>query len=82
MGKARKLGGLHAVIGDNVRRLRKPKKLSQEELADLCGYHRTYVGMIERGERNITIATLEALAGALGVEPLALLVPHDEATRH
>lgn len=73
MAKARKLGGLHAVIAANVRRLRKGKKLSQEELADVCGYHRTYVGMIERSERNITIATLEALAGALGVEPLRLL---------
>ena len=66
MGKARKLGGLHQVIADNVRRHRKARKgLSQEKLAEQCGYHRTYVGMIERGERNITIAILEALAGAL-----------------
>ena len=63
------------MIGDNVGRLRRGRKLSQEKLADICGYHRTYVGMIERGERNITIATLEALAGALGVEPLRLLEP-------
>ena len=82
MGKVRKLGGLHAVIADNVRRLRKGRGLSQEALAEECGYHRTYVGGIERRERNITIATLEALAGALGVEPLALLVPPEEATRH
>ena len=67
MGKAKKLGGLHEVIADNVRRLRKAKGLSQEALAEECGYHRTYVGGIERRERNITIATLEALAGALGV---------------
>jgi transcriptional regulator with XRE-family HTH domain len=80
MGKARKLGGLHAVIGGNVRRLRKKRKLSQEGLAHVCGYHRTYVGMIERGERNITIATLEALAGALGVEPRSLLEAQDPAT--
>ena len=73
MGKARKLGGMHAVIAANVRRLRKQRDISQEELAEICGYHRTYVGMIERSERNITIATLEALAGALGVEPLRLL---------
>jgi transcriptional regulator with XRE-family HTH domain len=73
MGKAKKLGGLHEVIAGNVRRLRKTKGLSQEALAEECGYHRTYVGGIERRERNITIATLEALAGALGVEPRRLL---------
>ena len=73
MGKVRKLGGLNAVIARNVRALREGKGLSQEALAEECGYHRTYVGGIERSERNITIATLEALAGALGVEPLRLL---------
>lgn len=73
MGKARKLGGLHQVIADNIQRHRKARRLSQEALAEVCGYHRTYVGMIERGERNITVATLEALAGALGVEPVQLL---------
>jgi transcriptional regulator with XRE-family HTH domain len=78
MGKPRKLGGLHAVIAGNVRRLRKGRGLSQEELAEECGYHRTYVGGIERCERNITIATLEALAGALGVEPVELLAPPSE----
>ncbi|MFL6858111.1 MAG: helix-turn-helix domain-containing protein [Allosphingosinicella sp.] len=71
--KAKRAGGLQGVIAENVRRLRKGKDLSQEELAEVCGYHRTYVGGIERGERNITIATLEALAGALGVEPVRLL---------
>lgn len=75
MGKGAKkpVSELQRTIADNVRRLRKGRKLSQEGLAHICGYHRTYVGMIERGERNITIATLEALAGALGVEAVALL---------
>ena len=73
MAKKREAGGLQGVIAANVRRLRKAKGVSQEALADICGYHRTYVGMIERGERNITIATLEALAGALGVDPRQLL---------
>jgi transcriptional regulator with XRE-family HTH domain len=74
MAKARKPGGLQGVIAENVRRLRKGRGISQERLAETCGYHRTYVGMIERGERNISIATLEALAGALGVEPHRLLL--------
>ncbi|MEA3011243.1 MAG: hypothetical protein QOJ91_2935 [Sphingomonadales bacterium] len=68
-------GSLTWNIGANVRRLRKPTGMSQEELAYVCGYHRTYVGMIERAERNISIATLEALAGALGVEARSLLDP-------
>lgn len=46
----------------------------RKALAHVCGYHRTYVGGIERGERNITIATLEALAGGLGIDPRQLLV--------
>lgn len=71
--KAERAGGLQGIIADNVRRLRQANGLSQEALADVCGYHRTYVGGIERGQRNISIATLEALAGSLGVEPHALL---------
>jgi transcriptional regulator with XRE-family HTH domain len=66
-------GSLQGIIARNVGRLRRERKISQEELAHICGYHRTYVGMIERGERNISIATLEALAGALGVEAVRLL---------
>lgn len=68
-----KLSGLNATIARNVRALREGKGLSQETLAEECGYHRPYVGGIERSERNITIATLEALAGALSVDPLRLL---------
>lgn len=73
MPKARKPGGLQGIIAANIKRLRLKRDISQEELAEISGYHRTYVGMIERGERNISIATLEALAGSLGVEPQRLL---------
>jgi hypothetical protein len=52
MGKVRKLGGLHAVIADNVRRLRKGRGLLQEAPAEECGYHRTYVGGVERREER------------------------------
>ena len=73
MAKTRKAGGLQGIIAANVARLRRAKGISQEELAEISAYHRTYVGMIERGERNITMTTLEALAGSLGVDPRDLL---------
>ncbi|MGE8452454.1 MAG: helix-turn-helix domain-containing protein [Pseudomonadales bacterium] len=48
--------------------------LSQEELAERAGVHRTYVGMLERGEKNATLYSIERLAGALEVEPATLLL--------
>jgi transcriptional regulator with XRE-family HTH domain len=61
------------LVASNVRRLRAARGWSQEDLADHCGLHRTYVGAIERSERNLTLATLERLAAALEVEPTELL---------
>lgn len=49
--------------------------LSQEELADKCELHRTYIGSIEREERNVTLSTLECLSEALGVSVSELLTP-------
>jgi transcriptional regulator with XRE-family HTH domain len=57
-------------FGQRVRHFRKLKDISQEELADLCGLHRTYIGSVERGERNITLLNAEKIATALE-EPLA-----------
>lgn len=54
-------------FGERVRELRKEKEISQEELADRAGVHRTYIGMIERGEKNITIVNIQKIAKALGV---------------
>jgi transcriptional regulator with XRE-family HTH domain len=50
-----------------IKDLRKNKGLSQEELAHKAGFHRTYIGMIERAERNITLANIEKLANALEI---------------
>ncbi|WP_423175112.1 helix-turn-helix domain-containing protein [Stenotrophomonas maltophilia] len=61
------------MFAGNVRRLRKERGLSQEELAEAAGVHRTYVGMIERGEKNVTIYNIERIALALGVRPGSLL---------
>ena len=55
-------------FGQRVQELRKERKLSQEQLAELAGVHRTYVGMIERAEKNITLCNIERIAKALKVE--------------
>lgn len=57
----------------NIRKLRKQLGLSQEELADVAGCHRTYVGMVERAEINITLTNLYKLATALQVNIIELL---------
>lgn len=56
------------IFGDNVQQLRKAKGISQEKLAELAGLHRTYIGMIERAEKNITLCNIEKIAEALNVQ--------------
>jgi transcriptional regulator with XRE-family HTH domain len=60
-------------LAKNLRQLRESKGLSQEDLAYVCGLHRTYMGGIERSERNITLKTLMKIAEALAVNPITLL---------
>lgn len=55
------------IFAENLRKARKEKNLSQEDLAELAELHRTYIGSVERGERNISIDNMERLARALGV---------------
>lgn len=56
-----------------VRAKRKKLRLSQEEFADKSGFHRTYIGMIERAEKNITLANIEKLSKALRISIAELL---------
>jgi len=60
-------------LASNLRSLRAQHKLSQEALTDLVGLHRTYVGSIERSERNVSLDNVERLAAALGVDIVDLL---------
>ncbi|MFM9848037.1 MAG: helix-turn-helix domain-containing protein [Hyphomicrobiaceae bacterium] len=64
---------LRRIVARNLKRLRQERGLTQEELADLAGLNRNYVGMIERQENAATVDTLEDLAKALQVEPVRLL---------
>ncbi|CCF83331.1 helix-turn-helix domain-containing protein [Nitrolancea hollandica] len=64
---------LNQRLGQNLRKYRTAMGLSQEAFADLCGLHRTYIGAVERGERNVTLATLFKLSAALNIDPLDLL---------
>jgi transcriptional regulator with XRE-family HTH domain len=66
-------GNIRAVLAVNIRNYRRSKNLSQEELAEKCGLHRTYIGSVKRCERNVTLGTLEVLASALGVSVPELL---------
>lgn len=55
------------IVGKRIRKARKAKNLTLEELAERCGLHPAYIGQLERGERNATIATLESVSYALNV---------------
>lgn len=66
-------GDLQRVVGRNLRATRKRMGLSQERLAERLDWHRTYVGGVERGERNLTLRTVERLCEQLGLHPLELL---------
>lgn len=75
------LGGaeldIRARFGRRLRQLRSQQKISQEKLGDMAGLHRTFISMVERGERNVTIVTVEKLAGALNCR-MADLMPDAE----
>ena len=62
-------------VAKNFRSLRASEGVSQEHLAELAGFHRTYVSQIERGVGNITLDNIEKLAIALRVDPADLLKP-------
>jgi transcriptional regulator with XRE-family HTH domain len=66
-------GQLQKIVGRNLRQWRLDHGYSQESFADYVGVHRTYMGAVERGERNLTLQTLERLADFIGVDARELL---------
>ena len=61
------------VLGNNLKKYRQKLGVSQEALAERCGLHRTYVGAVERGERNVSLLNIVSIARALKVLPSKLL---------
>ena len=70
---------LRKTLASNLRGYRKINDLSQEELAAKCNLHRTYIGSVERCERNVTLGTLCALSKALNIEVLSLLISRKDS---
>jgi transcriptional regulator with XRE-family HTH domain len=71
-------GDLQKTFGKNLRRFRDSKGLSQEQLAEVLGVHRTYMGGVERGERNLTLRSVERLAERIEQDPIVLLAEPGE----
>ena len=67
------IGGALLLFGTEIRKLRLKRNLSQERLAELAGLQRNYVGMVERGECNISFIAVLALARVLKVKPAKLM---------
>jgi len=65
-------------IGNNIRVYRKKLGFSQEGLADVSGVHRTYIGAVERGEKNISALSIAKIAKALKIKPEKLLSEKSE----
>ncbi len=68
-------GDLQRTVGTNLRAYREARGLSQEAFAQVLGVHRTYMGGIERGERNLTLRSVERIAERLSLDPLEILRP-------
>lgn len=68
-------GELQRAVGRNLRSYRQTRGLSQEAFAEVLGVHRTYMGGVERGERNLTLRSVERIAASLDIDPLELLAP-------
>lgn len=69
---------IRKVFGDNVKKYRTEKKLSQEKFAELCGLHRTYISDIECYQRNVSLDNIQKIANALNIATYELLLESEE----
>lgn len=67
------MSDVKVLFGQKLRKIRKKQRISQERLAERAGLHRTYVSSVERGERNVSLSTIEKFAHALGVKMSQLM---------
>jgi transcriptional regulator with XRE-family HTH domain len=72
---------MRRLVGQNVRRIREKKGLTQEEFAEMSGFSQQYISGLERGQRNPTVITVYELATALGVSHMDLLRPSRSRAR-
>lgn len=73
--------GILRALGEELRERREEKGISQEALAERAGLHRNFVGLLERGQRNVTVLVLQALAGALKVSLTDLITQAERRSR-
>ena len=65
---------LRQTFAHNMRKRREELKISQELLADICALHRTYISLVERSRRNLSIDNIEKIANGLQIEPAELML--------
>ncbi len=69
---------IHKTIADNLRSYRKQAGLTQEQLGEKCGLHRTYIGRIEQERANVSLKNIGKIAEALGIDPVLLMLRPDQ----
>ncbi|RTI73398.1 helix-turn-helix domain-containing protein [Campylobacter jejuni] len=72
---------INKIFANNVKKKRKQQSISQEKLAELCGLHRTFIGLIERSNKNITLKNAEKIAKALNLDIKDLLVKDSDVLK-
>lgn len=75
------MSNIQTAFGEHLRKVRGTCGISQEKLAEIAGLHRTYVSSVERGERNVSLETIERLAKALKLTMAALMPDYEQGKK-